>query len=104
MKNQKNYMAIWQIYKKSLNFEPVQPEMGQTQAQIRKNQTSNPSEPRFVYQNRTTNNQELLNRKVTPILTSVSTYKISWDPEMNLDIQVWPGWLGKSTKFGISSN
>ena len=34
---------------KSPNFEPVWSEMGQTQAQVCKNQISNPSEPRFVY-------------------------------------------------------
>ena len=39
---------------KSPNFKPVWSEMGQTQAQVCKNQISNPSEPRFVYHNPTT--------------------------------------------------
>ena len=41
---------------KSLNFEPVQPETSQTQAQIWKNWTSNPSESGFIYQNQTRQN------------------------------------------------
>ena len=43
---------------KGPNFEHVRPEMGQTQAQIKKNWTSNSSEPRFVFQNWTTNPPE----------------------------------------------
>ena len=43
---------------KSLNFAPVLPEMGQTQAEIQKNRTLNPSKPRFIYQNWTTNPPE----------------------------------------------
>ena len=38
---------------KSSKFEPVQPEIGQTLIQIWKNRTSNPYEPRIIYQNRT---------------------------------------------------
>ena len=54
----KNFKPIW-IPPKSPKFEPVWPEMSQTLAQILKNQTSNPSEPRFAYQNLTTNPPEL---------------------------------------------
>ena len=46
---------------KCLNFELFWHEIGQTQAQIWKNRTSNPSEPRFVKSNRTTNPPKISN-------------------------------------------